>query len=438
MGFVENLLGRVVNIRPGEARALLWSFFCFFFILSAYYVLRPLRDNAGIAAGARNLPWLFTATFFVLLAAVPVYGWIIARFARHKLLPIVYQFFVANILLFWALLALNVEQLIVGRVFFVWLSVFTLFVVPLFWSLMADLFRSEQGKRLYGFVAAGGSIGALAGPTITVNLVDVIGPVHLFLIAALLLELALFSALRLEKAAADFGNSAAQTAAGKAVGGNPFNGLVTVLKSPYLGGIASWVALLSLAGTVLYLLQANVVAEATTDAGARTRIFATIDQWIGLLQILIQLVVTGRVIKAMGVGPALAFLPLVFAGGFVVLAAMPALLVVMSFQALQRTANFGLSNPAREILFTVAAREDKYKAKNVIDGVVFRGADMVSSWIFSGLQAFNLSVPAIAAVMIPVSALWAALALALGREQDRRAKIPETASLDLAPQRSSP
>ena len=419
-GMLDRLLASVVDVKREERRSLFWSFAYFFLILSAYYVLRPLRDNAGISGGTRALPWLFTATFFVMLAAAPLYGWVVARFPRAKLIPIVYHFFAANIVLFWLLLTLGLGQQIAYQVFFVWLTVFSLFAVSVFWSYLADLYRSEQGKRLYGFIAAGGSLGALAGPLITRQLVDVVGVVNLFLISALLLEGALFASLRLSKAAAGFNTTPANP---PAIGGGPFAGLMTVLRSNYLGGIAGWVALLSLGGTILYLLQAEVVSAATQDEAERTRIFATIDLWVGAVQILLQLVLTGRLIKRFGTGAAAAFLPMVFAIGFGWLAMIPALIAIMVFQAAQRTANFAVSNPGREILFTAADREDKYKAKNVVDGVVFRGADMTSSWLFALLHTkLALSVPLIAAVMIPISLGWAALSFYLGRQQEKRAR----------------
>jgi AAA family ATP:ADP antiporter len=416
----DRILGMFVDVRREERRALFWSFSYFFLILSAYYILRPLRDNAGITGGTRSLPWLFTATFFVMLAAAPLYGWVVARVPRRTLIPLLYHFFAANIFAFWLLLLLGIGRQIVSQIFFVWLTVFSLFAVSVFWSYLSDLYRSDQAKRLYGFIAAGGSLGALAGPLMTRQLVDVVGVVHLFLISALLLEGALFAARRLGSASEGFNSTPANP---PALGGNPFEGLMTVLRGPYLRGIAGWVALLSLGGTVLYLLQAEVVSAATPDEAERTRIFATIDLWVGGLQILVQLVLTGRILKRFGTGAAVAFLPVIFAIGFAWLALAPALMAIMVVQAAQRTANFAVSNPGREVLFTAADREDKYKAKNVVDGVVFRGADMASGWLFTLLHAkLALSVPLIAAVMIPVSLVWAGLSLYLGRQQERRAR----------------
>ena len=419
---LHRALARVVAVRPGEARALLWSFAYFFCLLAGYYVLRPLRDEMGIAGGVRNLQWLFTATFLVMLAAVPVFGAVVARLPRKRFVPLVYHFFVANIAVFWVLLTLDVEKVVVARVFFVWISVFNLFAVSVFWSFMADLWQSEQGKRLFGFIAAGGSAGALLGPVVTVALAVPLGPVNLLIIAALLLELAVLCAHRLESAVpkAEEGGTAKPAESG-AIGGGWLSGILMVLRSPYLAGIALWVALLSLAGTFLYFQQASIVAAASDDPAVRTRIFATIDLAIGILTILVQFLATGRLIARFGVGPAAAALPLVFALGFLALAFTPALFVVIGFQALQRATNFALSNPAREVLFTVLEREEKYKAKNVIDIVVFRGADAGSGWVFSALRGAGLELSSISLATVPVAALWLALALALGRGQARRA-----------------
>jgi AAA family ATP:ADP antiporter len=417
---LQRWISRAAAVRPGEVRALLWSFAYFFCLLAGYYVLRPLRDEMGIAGGVRNLQWLFTATFVTMLAVVPVYGAVVARLPRRRFVPIVYQFFVANIVLFWLLLTLDVERTIVARVFFVWISVFNLFAVSVFWSFMADLFTAEQGKRLFGFIAAGGTAGALAGPALTVWLSLPLGPANLLLVAALLLEAAILCARRLEAAAAGPGSEPGVPAGPAGLGGGWLSGIAMVLRSPYLAGIALWVACLSVAGTFVYFQQANIVAAASDDPAVRTRIFAIIDLAVGVLTLVVQCFATGRLIERFGVGAAAGFLPLVFAAGFLALALSPALAVVIAFQAIQRAANFAISNPAREVLFTVLAREEKYKAKNVIDVVVFRGADAAGGWLFAALRALGMELRSISLAVIPLAAVWFAIALALGRAQERR------------------
>jgi AAA family ATP:ADP antiporter len=436
-GWLQGLT-RFVPVRPGELQAVSWSFAYFFCLLAGYYVLRPVRDEMGIAGGVRNLQWLFTATFLVMLAAVPLFGAVVARLPRRRFIPLVYHFLVLNLAVFWALLTLDVGRETVARVFFVWISVFNLFAVSVFWSFMADLYTSEQGKRLFGLIAAGGSAGALLGPLITLWLAVPLGPVNLLVVAAVLLEAAVFCAMRLERVAPHLrdepsdmpplaASGAAPAKASEPLGGGWIAGLMLVVRSPYLAGIGLWVCLLSLAGTFLYFAQANIVAAASDDPAVRTRIFAGIDLAIGIATLLVQIFVTGQVISRFGVGRAAAFLPLVFLIGFAVLAASPVLMVVIAFQAVQRAANFGISNPAREILFTVVEREAKYKAKNVLDIVVFRGADAVSGWLFAALRGAGLELAMISLVALPAMAVWLLLALALGRAQERRAALVEPA-----------
>jgi len=410
-------------VRQEELRAVLWSFAYFFCLLASYYVLRPLRDEMGIAGGVRNLHWLFTATFVVMLAAVPLFGAVVARLPRQRFVPLVYHFFVLNIALFWLPLTLGIAKVEVARVFFVWISVFNLFAVSVFWSFMADLFVSEQGKRLFGFIAAGGSAGALAGPALTVWLAGALGPVNLLLVAAVLLEAAVVCARGLESTAPQRRAAAADGSARGAqapVGGNAFAGFALLFRSPYLGGIALWVLLLSLAGTFLYFQQANIVASASDDPAVRTRIFASIDLAAGILTLLVQMLATGRLIERFGIGPAAALLPVVFAAGFAALALNPVLMLVVGFQAIQRTANFAMSNPAREVLFTAVDREEKYKAKYLIDGVVFRAGDALSGWLFNLLRAAGVELSVIAAGSVPMALGWMVVAIVLGKAHERR------------------
>ena len=434
-------LERLVVLRRGESAALVWSFAYFFCLLAGYYVLRPLRDEMGVAGGVRNLQWLFTATFVVMLAAVPLFGAVVARLPRRRFIPLVYHFFVANIALFWLLLTADVGRILVARLFFVWISVFSLFTVSVFWSFMADIYSAEQGKRLFGFIAAGGSAGALAGPALTMVLAQPLGPVNLLLLAALLLELAVLCARRLESAlprAEQVGSAEpVPSPVDGGLGGSWLDGIVLLARSPYLGGIATWVALLSLAGTFLYFQQAAIVASASADPAARVRMFAAIDLAIGISTLAVQFLATGRLLSRFGVGRAAAALPCVFALGFLALSLSPLLAVVIAFQAVQRTVNFALANPAREVLFTVVARAEKYKAKNVIDIVVFRGADAASGWLFASLRALGAEAGAINLAALPLMAAWALLAIVLGRTQERRARANAATGNDTPPARSA-
>jgi ATP:ADP antiporter, AAA family len=417
MNFLERWLARIMPATPQERAAALWSFAYFFALLAGYYVLRPLRDQMGIAGGVKNLPWLFTATFVTLLVVQPLYGALVARLPRARFVPIVYHFFVVNLVLFWVLLTLDIETALVARVFFVWVSVFNLFAVAVFWSFMADLFTSEQGKRLFGFIGAGGTAGALLGPAITIWLSVPLGPVNLMIAAAVFLELAVFCIYRLERAAVA---RAGQKAPTEHIGGSAFAAIPELIRSPYMLGIGIWVALLSYSATILYFEQAHIVSEAVKSAGQQTRVFASIDLAVSILTLITQLLVTGQLLKRVGIGVGAAVLPAVYIVGFAVLAVMPTLMVVMAVQVVQRWMNFAIANPARHLLFTVVTREEKYKAKNLVDVVIYRGSDALSGWIFDSLQALGLKLGAIALCSLPVVAGWFMLSLALGRAQEKR------------------
>ena len=426
---LRRVLGWAVPATPQERAAALWSFAYFFTLLAGYYVLRPLRDQMGIAGGVKNLPWLFTATFVTLLVAQPLYGALVARLPRARFIPIVYHFFVANLVLFWLLLTLDVAPVVVARVFFVWVSVFNLFAVAVFWSFMADLFSAEQGKRLFGFIGAGGTAGALLGPVITIALSAPLGRVNLLIAAAVLLELAVFCVYRLERAAAAQAGPRAEPGR---VGGNAFAALTELIRSPYLLGIGAWVSLLSFCATIVYLEQANIVSAVVHDRDTQTRLFAGIDLAVNLLSLATQVFATGQVLRRLGTGIAAGALPAVYVAGFAALALAPTLAAVLTLQVAQRWMNFAIANPARQVFFTVLGREEKYKAKNLIDVVVYRGSDALYGWVFDSLQGLGLKLGGIALVAVPVAAGWLVLSAVLGRAQERRAKLPAAAAAAVA------
>ena len=417
MTVLERWREQMLPMTAEERAAALWSFAYFFTLLAGYYVLRPLRDQMGIAGGIKALPWTFTATFVTLLVAQPLYGALVARVRRVRFIPVVYHFFVANLALFWLLLTLDVATVTVARVFFVWVSVFNLFAVAVFWSFMADLFTADQGKRLFGFIGAGGTAGALLGPAITIGLSVPLGPTNLLIVAGVLLELAVFCVHQLERTA-----NAGQASAPKdeRIGGSAFAGISEVFRSPYLLGVAIWVSLMSFGATILYFAQANIVAATVHGAAAQTRIFASIDLAVGLLTLLTQVFVTGRLLKRFGTGPAAGALPAVYLAGFAYLAVVTSLAAIMVFQVVQRWMNFAIANPARQVFFTVVDREEKYKAKNLIDVVIYRGSDALYGWVFDSLQGLGLKLGAIALCALPVMAAWLLLSTALGRTQERR------------------
>jgi AAA family ATP:ADP antiporter len=339
---------------------------------------------------------------------------------RARFIPIVYHFFVANLAVFWLLLTLGIETALVARVFFVWVSVFNLFAVAVFWSFMADLYDAEQGKRLFGFIGAGGTAGALLGPIITIFLSVPLGPINLLIAAAAFLEVAVFCVYRLERVATAQAGAQVQQ---ERIGGGALAALPELIRSPYLLGIGAWVSLLSFAATILYFEQAHIVSAAVHNAGAQTRVFATIDLAVGLLTLATQVFVSGHLIKRFGTGIATGVLPAIYVGGFAALFLSPTLAVIMVVQVLQRWMNFAIANPARQVFFTVISREEKYKAKNLIDVVIYRGSDALSGWVFDSMQALGLKLGAIALCVLPVTMGWLLLSAALGRAQERRAAL---------------
>jgi AAA family ATP:ADP antiporter len=411
-------LQRMVPASAQERGAALWSFAYFFTLLAGYYVLRPLRDQMGIAGGVKNLPWLFTATFMSLLVAQPLYGALVARLPRFKFISIVYHFFVANLVLFWLLLIFDIEKPIVARVFFVWVSVFNLFAVAVFWSFMADLFTSEQGKRLFGFIGAGGTAGALLGPLVTIWLSVPLGPVNLLIAAAAFLEVAVLCVHRIERVADPPTQVELRP---QRIGGSAFAGLSELIRSPYLLGVAGWVSLLSFGATIAYFAQANIVSAKIHGAAEQTRLFAGIDLAVGLLTLATQVLATATFLKRFGTGIAAAALPITYVVGFGALAMAPSLSVVVTLQVAQRWMNFAIANPARQVFFTVVGRAEKYKAKNLIDVVVYRGSDAFYGWVYDSLQALGLKLGGIAMCALPVAAGWVVLSIALGRTQERLA-----------------
>jgi ATP:ADP antiporter, AAA family len=416
MTALERWLQRALPATGRERSAALWSFAYFFALLAGYYVLRPLRDQMGIAGGVKNLPWLFTATFLSLLVAQPLYGALVAKLPRVRFIPLVYHFFVGNLALFWVLLTLDVDKVIVARIFFVWLSVFNLFAVAVFWSFMADLFTADQGKRLFGFIGAGGTAGALLGPVVTILLSKPLGPVNLLIAAAAFLEAAVFCVHRIE-CVADV--PTALDPRGQPVGGGAIAALPELIRSPYLLGVATWVSLLSFGATIAYFAQANIVSATIHDAATQTRLFAGIDLAVGLLSLATQVFATAKFLKRFGTGISSAALPAVYVVGFAAVAVAPSLSVVVTLQVTQRWMNFAIANPARQVFFTVVGREEKYKAKNLIDVVIYRGSDALYGWLYDTLQALGLKLGAIALCALPVVAGWLIISAALGRMQER-------------------
>lgn len=418
---IKSLVARLVDARANEIPALIWSFLYFFFLLGGYSMLRPVRDQMAIAGGLENLKWLFLATFIAMLVATPIYGTLVSRAPKPRIVPIVYRFFIANLLIFWLVILITQQPAKIGTVFFVWTSVFNLFVVSVFWSFLNDLFSNDQAKRLFPFVAAGGSAGALVGPLVVALFVKMIGPVHMLLLAALSLEIALFCMRRVVRDAATRSpaeiaarHTPSQRPANAPVGGGILEGFGLVLRSPYLAGIALFFLFMTASATLLYYTQAHFIRAATSDPAERTQIFALFDILANGATFALQLFVAGRLFHRFGVGWGLAALPLVVGTGFAIMALGPTLLMLAILQASRRAAQYAFSRPAREALFTPLDAAAKYKAKNFIDTAVYRGGDAGSIWIFSWLRAAGTDFATIAIGMVLLSVTWLGTAIALG------------------------
>ena len=418
-------LQRVVQVERTEIASVLWSFAYFFSVLCAYYILRPLRDEMGVTVGPDGLKWLFAIVFLVMLAAVPLFGWVVSNFARRRIVPVIYGFFILNLVLFWVVFKAGVHGAIVAGTFFVWVSVFNLFVVSLFWSLMSDLWRNDQAKRLYGFIAAGGTAGAFAGPLITQSLVRVIGPNNLLIVSGLFLAAAVIAALALRKLFAGLSGAGDEEPVGRR---GLLEGARAVWRSPYLFQIALWILLGNFVGTFFYLEQARIVGEAAMDRTSRVELFARVDLAVSVLTILVQVFLAARVMQNFGVGISAAVLPASAALGLVALAISPTLAVVVSVLAVERTVAFALANPAMKVLYTLVDPEEKYKAQNFNDTVVFRGGDAASAWFLNGFRAVGLGFGSIVVVTLPAALAWLWLSFSLGRQHaERSASDPSSA-----------
>lgn len=418
-------LARLLNARADELPAVAAGMLMFFLLFTGYFMLRPVRETMGIAGGVDNLQWLFTGTFLATLAAMPLFGWLASRVSRRRILPWLYLFFIINLLAFAWLMARDPAGVWAGRVFYIWLSVFNLMAISLAWSVLADVFASAEAKRLFAPIAAGASLGGLTGPLAGAALVGVIGHAGLLALAATLLGGSACAAARLHRwrdrhpKIEDAGDGSDDDRRHKALGGNPFAGAIETLRSRYLLGIAVFVVLLATVSTFLYFEQARLVAETFPDRTRQTQVFGIIDAVVQLLAILTQLFVTGRIAQRLGVGVLLVAVPLVVAAGFLWLALAPVFAVLAVVMVVRRAGEYALVRPGREMLYTVIPAEEKYKAKNFIDTVVYRGGDAVSGWIKRALDVIGEHPSLAMFIGAAVALVWAATGAGLARMQKK-------------------
>jgi AAA family ATP:ADP antiporter len=417
---MKKIFTKIVDVKPNEVRALWLGFIFFFVVLAGYYVIRPVRDNIG-ASYSENLWWMFTVVMLTMLVANALFSAIVARMSRRRFIPIVYRFFISNLIIFFVLMrfAPPGKRSWVDICFFVWVSVFNLFATAVFWGFMTDLFTTEQGKRLFGFIAVGGSLGGVLGPIITTSLVRHVSTGVLLLICAGMLEIAAqsvrFFPAEFRRHDSRLGEDAA--AAEKPIGGKFWDGVTHICKSPYLFGLFLFILLYTLTSTWAYFQQSELTRAGIADKASRTAFFAKLDLSVNTLTLLLQVFVTGRLMKFLGVTVTLLFMPVLSLFGFAAMGFAPILSVLATFQVARRASTFAFMRPAREVLFTVLRREDKYKAKSFIDTFGYRCGDQFGAWSYSGMQALGLGLSAISYIAVPVVAIWCALGVWLGRKQ---------------------
>lgn len=414
-------LGRIVSVRPGEAAALIAAFAYNFLLFTAYYILRPLRDSMGVTGGVHALDDLFWFTLFGMLLAVPLFGWISGRFRRAVFLPWTYGFFIVNLIAFWAVFRVLQDDTWPARVFFVWVSVFNLFVVSVFWSFMADLFNKEQAGRLFAFIAAGASTGAIMGSGLTAFFAAALGDVNLLLVSAAMLAATLGLMRYLLGWSANRAAGSGQVAE-RPIGGNPFAGITLVLRSSYLAGIALFVFLMAAVTTFLYLQQAALLAVHFPDGSERTAFLGRIDLTVSLVALLLQLLAVGRLTARLGLTTMLVSVPVVVAAGFLLIAASPTLATLVAVYVVRRVGQYAVTRPSREILYTTVDRASKYKAKNFNDTVVYRGSDAIVASVHEAVvRLLSLGLAGIAWLGAGIAAVWAVSAIFLGRAHEHMA-----------------
>ena len=399
-----------------------------FLILFGYYIIRPVRDEIS-TADRGNLQILWTIVFLVMLAAVPLYSAIVARWSRVRFIPFANRFFLVCLVGFFAALELLPDSARpwIDRAFYVWSSVFALFVVAVYWGFLTDLFDDDQGRRLFGFVALGSSLGGILGAITTSQLADQVPVFALLLIACVPLELSAWVAKGLH----GWANrpEVRLRREHEHVGGTAWSGIGPVFRSPRLRLIALYLVMMTFASTILYFQQADILGTNITDRGERRAFLARMDVWINSLTLLGQGLLAAHVIRRFGVGVILAIVPAVALLGFLGLGVMPVLAVFVAVQVLYNSSRHALSKPAREVLYTQVSREERYKSKAFIDAAVYRGGDLVSGWAYTGLAALGLSISGIALAAAPVAALWIGVSVMLGR-QDQPAAAAAPAAAD--------
>jgi AAA family ATP:ADP antiporter len=415
---LEGLLAQSTQILPQERRAVLLAFACNFLVLASYYILRPVRDTVATVFGADQLQLLFTGTFIGTLIAAPIYAWLSARVRLNRLLPGVFWFWLANVLLFQVLFKIAPENLWIGGAYYVWFSVINLFMISVFWTLMSDLFSATQATRLFALIAAGGSVGAIAGPLVVRLGVHALGLDGMLIIAAggfmaviVLVHLLMREKERLGRS----GEGGQPTTLDHDLAGGALDGFRELLRSAYARHQAAFILLMTWVNTVAYFLQTDVISQAFSGVAARAVAIADISLVVNVLAAIILLFGLGRYVHRFGVTAGLILNPIIMVIAFIALALSPTLLMIQALQVIRQVSQYAIARPSREICFTVVPQADRYKTKNVIDVVVYRFGDLSSAWMQAGLRAVGLRVVGSAAAGFGISIIWGVGAVLLGR-----------------------
>ncbi len=418
---LSELLRKAVTLEAHEVRATLVSFFFVFVLMAAYYILRPVRDAMASDWTDAEVSWLWTLNFFISAVAVSLYGGAVTTIKFRNLVRSVYAFFAFSFLCFYVGTQLVSDRVLVDKSFYVWISVFSLFHISVFWSFMSDLFTKTQSLRLFGFIGAGASTGALLGPSMPAFFASDIGTDNLMLVATVLLlaTIPIIGALQRLKEV-DLHNEAQHVGSDKLeyIGGNPLSGFADFLKSPYLLAIGVFILLYTSIGSFVYFELKNLLAE--FDRAARTAIWGKMDLAVNALTLVTALFITSRMATRFGLSLTLAVVPVLICGGMLIVAATPVVAVVVGLQIVRRAGNYAVTRPGREMLFTAVTRETRFKTKPVIDIVVYRGGDMLNAWAFTALtQGLGFGLGAVALVGAGIAAVWAGVGFYLGRAFER-------------------
>ena len=413
------------QIEREEWAASFCAFTWFFLLLSSYYLVRPVRETLGSELGTGELPWLFAATFFTMLLLNPIYAGLVATVSRRILVHITYRFFSLCLVGFW--LWMSRESTVwVARAFFVWVGVFNMFVVSIFWSFLADSFSREQAKRLFGMIAAGGTIGGIVGSYAAQELADQIEVAQLLLIPIVLLEIATWLMVGFHLSAKQFATARALQVQDKPTGGSFWEGIVSVFQSRYLLGICGLLMFSSICGTTGYFQQIEIIGSAVEDPEERLKLFARMNLTVQIIVVILQSLIVGRLIRWFGLPVVLCILPMVYATAFLGLGLSTTLAMLVAGRVAQRSGAFGIAVPAQETLFTVVPREQKYKSKAFIDTAIVRGGDVTASWIYTGLTYTGLTLSGLALTMIPITFAWSSVAWWLGWAAEKRRRDNRT------------